>query len=51
MRARKLHRKWLKTSAGRAYKRKQIMRKKMHKRHDPKRVKQMRKVAQVYKHG
>lgn len=51
LRARKLHRKWLKTGAGRTYKRKQIMRKKMHKRRDPKRVKLMHKVAQVYKHG
>jgi hypothetical protein len=48
MRARKLHARWLKTSAGRTYRRKQALRKKLHKRKDPKRVKLMRQVHNRY---
>lgn len=48
MRARKQRIKWLRTSEGRSYLRKQKLRKKMHKRKDPKRSKLLRKVAQVY---
>jgi hypothetical protein len=48
MRIRKQHARWLKTSAGRAYRRKQALRRKLHKRVDPKRSKLMRQVHQRY---
>lgn len=48
LRIRKQHARWLKTSAGRTYRRKQAMRRKLHKRKDPKRVKLMRQVHKRY---
>jgi hypothetical protein len=48
LRIRKQHARWLKTSAGRAYRRKQALRRKLHKRKDPKRVKLMRQVHNRY---
>lgn len=48
LRIRKQHARWLKTSAGRAYRRKQALRRKLHKRKDPKRVKLMRQVHNHY---
>jgi hypothetical protein len=48
MQARKKRARWLKTSSGRAYLRKRALRRKLHKRVDPKRSRLMKQVAKRY---
>lgn len=51
LKMRKKRKLWLRTGAGRQYRRKQMIRRKLHKRKDPKRTRLERKVHQVYKNG